>query len=480
MTKYRWLRPFILVFMAGSLLMGGTGCQKDQISSGSSLSVYSSTDSINFEQVFTTEVQPTKTIKLFNGSADQQVTIQNIRLGGGENSPFKINVNGQPGSSFSSISLAGDDSLYVFVTVSLPEHQADGPFGIIDSLEYQYGNRTDKILLYATGLNAYYLKAGNISRDTTWTNKRPIVLNGTITVASATTLHIEPGTKIYTKAGKGIRVNGRLEALGTYDSSGQILMTGSRLDKPYDGMPGSWQGISFGPQSKNNKLRYVQIQNAVNALTDTSKSINNFDVNSSPEVVRLEGCIIMQSSHEGLLLRHSSATLTNCLIYNCGIGLRAMGGKYTLNYLTMAGYSNDLIYHTDPLLYLADHNESGIADPLNFSATNCIFTGDNDPLDEIFLENQTGAFTLAFKNSLIKAANLPPFGSFKDCLLNIDPAFVLIDNRRAEYDFQLLNISEAIGKAIPINGITDDLLHQVRSTTASTMGCYEFKEAATL
>lgn len=474
MTKNRWTYFLIL---AGCFLICLPGCQKDQVGTDSGLSVYSSADSVKFDQVFTTQIQPTQSVKLFNGS-EQDIHINNMRLAGGETSPFKINVNGQAGTNFNTLSLAKDDSLYVFITISLPEHNSDEPFVVKDSIEYQYGDKTGKIILHAVGMNAYFLSGGTISSDTTWTDARPIVVNDNITVATTATLHINPGTDVYTRAGKSIRVNGRIRAQGTADKAHQILLTGSRLDEPYNNMPGSWLGLSFGPDSKNNILSYVHIKNAVNGIADTSKSISEFDVNNQTAVT-LEGCVIMQSAKEALLFSHSNAIISNCLIYNSGIGIRAMGGKYALNYLTMTGYSNDYIYHTNPLLYLADHNGNGVGDPLTVMATNCIITGDNEPLDEIFLDNKNSDFTLVFKNSLIKATSLPPLGSFKDCLLNVDPAFISIDNRRAAYNFQLLNVSPAIGAGIPVNGISKDILNQQRSEVMPTIGCYEFKEAAT-
>jgi len=471
-------RPSLWVLLLTALLLGwGISCQKDQLVSGSTVSVYNETDSLQFDEVFTRQPQPTQSVKIFNGS-EGAVSIRNIRLAGADASPFKINVNGQAGTDFTGLSLGKNDSLYIFVTVSLPEHADDAPFDVLDSIEYQYGDKTGKIILSATGLNAYYLTGGTISQDTSWTNKRPIVINGNIVVAQSATLHINPGTKVYTKAGKGIQINGRLEAIGGVDSAAQILMTGSRLDAPYNNMPGSWQGLSFGAGSVNNQLAYVHLNNAVNAICDTAKSIASYNVHSTVSLF-LNSCIVMQSSKEALLFKHSSATLTNCLIYNSGMAIRAMGGNYTLDYLTLAGYSNDYSYHTDPLLYLADHNAEGLKDPLSLTATNCILTGDNDPLDELSVDNIYNQFTLSFKNDLIKAATLPSVGNFTDCLFNVDPAFSVIDNRSAVYDFQPLSISPVIAAASPIQGITTDITGQQRSSSAPTIGCYECKEATT-
>ncbi|WP_139188084.1 hypothetical protein [Arachidicoccus rhizosphaerae] len=470
--------PSLCILLLTVLLLGfTTSCQKDQLVSGSTVSLYNETDSLQFDEVFTTQPQPTQQVKIFNGS-EGTVSINNIKLAGGSKSPFKINVNGQAGTDFSNLNLAKNDSLYVFVTVTLPEHDKDTPFDVLDSIEYQYGNKTGKIILSATGINAFYLPGGNISHDTTWTDQRPIVISGNITVAEGATLQIKPGAQIYTKAGKGILINGRLEALGSADSAAQILMTGSRLDAPYNNMPGSWQGLNFGPSSKNNHLTFVHLYNAVNAISDTDKPISGFNVLTT-SAISLNNCIIMQSAKEALLFRHSSATISNCLIYNSGMAIRAMGGSYSLQYLTLAGYSNDYIYHTNPLLYLADHNGQGNQDPLLLSATNCIITGDNDALDELAVDNVYNQFTLSFQNDLIKAVNLPSIGTFTNCLLNVDPAFTLVDNRSSTYDFQPLSISSVIASAKPIQGITADLLGRLRDPSAPTIGCYEFKEATT-
>ena len=473
-----FIRPYLLpLILISCLLAGFSACQKDQLIAGTALSLYNSIDSIKFNEVFTTQVQPTQSVKIFNGS-EQAVNITRLQLAGGHTSPFKINVNGQPGTDFNDLHLAKNDSFYVFITVNLPENKSDAPFEAKDSIIYQYGGKTGKITLQATGLNAFYLSKGSLSKDTTWTNKRPIVINDNLTIEKGVTLSIKPGTKVYTKAGKGIIINGRLQAIGTTDSAGQILFTGSRLDEPYNNMPGSWQGLSFGADSKNNILRYVHIKNAVNGIADTSRAVTGGDPGSE-SYLTLEGCVVMQSRKEALLFRHASALLNNCLIYNSGIGIRAMGGHYKLQYVTMAAYSNDYIYHADPLLYLADHNETGHPDPLTFTVTNCIITGDNDPMDELYLDNINGAFQLDFKNDLLKAGSLPPLGHFSDCLLNVDPGFALIDNRRAVYDFQLLSVSPAKDAGLPVNGITTDMTGQLRSASSPSLGCYEFKEAAT-
>lgn len=448
-------------------------CKKEQIATGTGVYLFTSQDTIKFDTVFTSTVQITQSFKIFNNNT-QPVQISRLTLRGGDQSAFKINVNGTPGTSFNDILLQDKDSIYVFVTVKLPASAQNSPFNALDSIEFQYNGQTDKVLLSAVGQNAFFLQTQTLQKDTTWTSARPIVLMGDVHVGSQATLHIEKGTRIYSQLNARLWVDGRLLALGGYNKGEQILFTNNRLDRPYSDLPGSWGGIVFGRQSQGNKLQYVTLRNAINGITDTSRTEPTSE--NEPPNIMLEACQIGNASKQAVLLQNSTARIINCLLYNSGIALRLMGGRYDLTYSTIASYSNDHVYHTDPGLYLAGQGSNGEQYPLQLTAVNNIIYGDNTSLDELYFdEMSSGKIKADFQNCLLKAVSQPAVGTYKDCIWNEDPGFAVIDNQRFVYDFRVLGNSAAVHQGQPIN-IQFDLNHELRSGSTPTIGCLEFKD----
>ena len=92
-------------------------CKKDSFitSPNARLNV---TDSIKFDTVFTTTGSVTRSFKNFNDN-NQKLLISKIRLMGGSNSPFKLNINGIAESEANNIEIDANDSIYVFVSVTI-------------------------------------------------------------------------------------------------------------------------------------------------------------------------------------------------------------------------------------------------------------------------------------------------------------------------------------------------------------------------
>ena len=103
------------------------GCKKDQFIYDGNATTLLSADSIRFDTVFTSAGSITRSLKIFNLN-DQKILINSIRLAGGTNSPFKININGQAATQEQNIDLPAGDSMYVFVQVSIDPTNATNPF----------------------------------------------------------------------------------------------------------------------------------------------------------------------------------------------------------------------------------------------------------------------------------------------------------------------------------------------------------------
>jgi hypothetical protein len=89
MSLLRWIFPVLIL----SLIMT-SGCTDDIVPGEGSLLF--SEDTVIFDTVFTTIGSVTKQFKVYNPSSDE-VTISSIALARGQQSKYRINVDGVPG-----------------------------------------------------------------------------------------------------------------------------------------------------------------------------------------------------------------------------------------------------------------------------------------------------------------------------------------------------------------------------------------------
>jgi len=453
-----------LIFLVGLLFLS---CSKTSFTTSSNAYLLIP-DSIKFDTIFTSIGSTTQSFKIFNPNK-QSIHINEIKLSGGENSYFKMNVNGQSNYDFQNIDLAGGDSMYVFVAVNITPNDSTMPFLAGDSIGITYNSHQQFVQLQAYGQNAVFMKAQTINQDTTWTNHLPIVLLGNLTVATNTTLTIEKGTKIYAHAKTAFEVNGTLIANGGTDTADRILFTNDRFDYPYVESTNQWFGINFGADSKGNILNNVTVLNAYIGIADTM-------LNQPQTAVRLSlnGCILSNHDYAALYLRNANASIINSLITNSGAQvILENGGDYSFNYCTLVGYNNNFVPHGNPSLIIDNNPEIGATSALQATITNCIVYGDYTTEIET-LEGALQNFSIDFNYGLYKVdSRLPLSGfTFSNSMQNTDPQFQEINGWANTYNFQLQATSPAIGTATP-NATTTDILGQPRDAQHPTIGCYE-------
>ena len=124
------VRNLILLLLAVSYF----ACTKESFTSDSSAVLKTSVDTLHFDTVFTSTGSTSQFIKIFNDN-NKGVHISSVRLLGGSNSAFKINVDGLPGPQVNYVDVAADDSAYIYVTVSINPTAANLPFIVRDSIE---------------------------------------------------------------------------------------------------------------------------------------------------------------------------------------------------------------------------------------------------------------------------------------------------------------------------------------------------------
>lgn len=456
--KFRFLF-FLIAFFTFTI-----SCKKTSFITSADALLFTSTDTLHFDTIFTGTGSITQSFKIFNPN-DQKLLISNIQLAGGNNSSFKINVDGSQGVNFSNIEIAPNDSIYVFVAAGINHSSTNLPFLVQDSLQINYNGNVQWVQLDAYGQNAYFLRNAIVTKDTLWSNDLPVVILGPLTITQGKTLTISKGVHIYCHTDAKIIVNGSLHISG--ETSARITFTGDRLDDYYKDLPGSWQGIIFNESSVNNFINDADFKNAKDAIT-----VNDF-LNPSPKL-NLNGCIINNASGAGILSNHSSINVVNCLIYNCGSNINiTAGGNYNFTNCTIAGYSTNFVSHSNPVLNINNADSSNQTFPLNANFINSIFYGDEGIVTDEIAVQQSGntPFTLNFENDLYRGNSA--VGSFANCIQNADPLFVNIDNSKNEFDFHLQAGSPCINAGKKIS-ISTDLYGTPRDSNPD-IGCYEAK-----
>lgn len=451
-------------FLFTCLIFCLASCKKDGFITSKEAFLLTSDTAIHFDTVFTSVGSITKQLKLFNIN-DQKLRISSLTLAGGASSFFKINVSGTPGTQFNNIDLDGGDSLYIFITVNIDPSSGALPFLIDDSLRIDYNGNTQIVKLDAYGQNAHFLRSTIISQNTTWTNDLPYILLDTFAVDKGVTLSIEGGTKVYCGANTPFTVAGTLHVNGTNDSTGSVSFVNNRLDAPYNEQPGTWQGIYFAPQSRNNILTFTHISNALQGIAADEGS-----------EISLAQCIISNCAEGGIVTYHSTVKAVNCLVSNNSYNVYCLaGGTYSFTNCTLASYNTKYLFHQYPALTLSNANDDETeVNALQAQFENCIIWGEDGTLtDEVINAPKAGASsTVTFTNTLYRGSAEATGITYADCLQNTDPLFQTADTENDVFDFHLSSTSPCIdaGKK---GSTAIDLEGNLRSETPD-IGCYEF------
>jgi len=449
-----------------------SSCRKDKLlTDGGNIAF--STDTLKFDTVFTSLGSVTRSFKIYNTNK-RRVRFENIRLKNGSASPFRMNIDGTPTKSIADIEMAPNDSLYVFVALTIDPSTGTQPFLVQDAVEVTLNGNTSAVQLEAFGQDAHYI-VDSVLKSQTWVNDKPYVIIHSALVDSAETLTIQKGCRIYMHADSKLYVGGTLRTFGTKTDS--VIFQGDRLDRDYFGYkdyPGEWRGIHFLSSSLQNNLNYTIIKNG--GLTDAAVYVQPPWVPLGGPMVELNNCTIANAAGFGLLCFNTNVRANNCLIHTCGQQNLAIieGGEYEFNHCTMATYGGVGINHAQqPTVAVLNYRDISLTEfigaNLKANFTNCIIYGPLD--DELFL-NQKGNWTydVNFSHCLVKRSTAWPISTV-NTLSNQDPQFKDI----SKWDYHVPNTSPAKGAGIFQTSqaalIAD--LDGVTRVNPPSIGCYE-------
>lgn len=344
-----YLNPrFILCYLAffAILISGNMSCTKPVLTNTSAELSFSQRQ-VFFDTVFTTEGSTFQYFTIHN-THNQPIEISSVKLVGSYTSPFRVNLDGTPGTSFSNIRIPANDSLFCFVTVTINPTAANLPFVIEDSLQFVTNGNTQYVDLIAYGQNAYFYKP-NVFPTTgpaysvvkcgdVWDSSKPHVVFGYLVVDSGCTLTMKPGTKVYMHNNAVLLINkgGTLKIQGGPLPLGLPVVTiqGDRLESAYSTIPGQWGEIWLSPGSLNNQISWAVIKNGtVGVEADTVASWTN-------PTLEIDHTIIKSMSEFGLLGQGSyivgnDDVFADCQYYCMNLSL---GGQYAFEQCTIANY----------------------------------------------------------------------------------------------------------------------------------------------
>lgn len=133
-----------------------SSCRKDNITTNPSDKLAFSTDTLTFDTVFTTLGSTTLYFTVHNPNS-QKISISNMHLSGGENSIFRLNIDGQAINQASNVEIPANDSIYVFVAVTVDPNIENNPFVMYDSVLFETNGNLQSVTLQAWGQNANFI-----------------------------------------------------------------------------------------------------------------------------------------------------------------------------------------------------------------------------------------------------------------------------------------------------------------------------------
>lgn len=405
---------FFVLLAAGGMQL--TSCKKAVLFSEGNLDF--SADTVVFDTVFTTIGSTTKRLKIYNNS-NRNLIVEEIELMGGENSPFRINVDGISDDSFSDIEIEGNDSLWVFVEVTLDPNGGTLPMIIEDSIRFRTNGVDQHVLLAAWGQDAYFHY--NDTNSGVWPNDKPHVVYGFAGIDVGQTLTIPAGTDIYLHNNSLIYVfKGALHIEGT--KSDPVTFQGDRLEADYDDVSGQYYGIYF-EKALPSTIDYAVIKNGIAGVHLFGEDPGNMGYTLEMSNTIIQNC----SRYGAFVFDGARLKAENCIISDNGIHafLLLRGGDFNFNHCHLLSYGQG--DQVGAAVGITNFFNDTIGPINEGTITNSVVYGFGDY--EVAMDTSTlGTINLMFDYNLIRAAAPFTDAFYTNTIWNTDPGFLDIEN----------------------------------------------------
>jgi hypothetical protein len=455
-------------------------CEDEKYMTANDVKLEFSVDTVMFDTIFTAVGSTTQHLKVYN-PYDQAVKVSGVRLVGSPDSDFRLNINGIPSDELAELEIPANDSIYIFVEVTIDPLGEDQPIVVKDSIEFLTNTNLQYVKLVAWGQDIELVESP-LTGDVEWTDEKPYVVYGNALVEKNATLKINPGARIYFHAGTGLYVKGNLHVNGTREKP--VIFQADRLEEIYKDVPDQWNGIFLYSGSHDNQLNYAEIKNANIGL-----QVGNIE-NDGYASVNIQNTKIYNHAYAGIFALKSKIFAFNTLIYNCGYYAAALliGGDYEFYHTTIANYWGGYATRSRSTSSLTISDHVVVDQPDGSKATysgdltkayfaNSIVTGNILNGNEVELARLGKlAFNYYFDHCLLSMADTVDVENakyYRNILKNAQPKFI---DPYVKMNFQLDTLSDAKDAGLPEIGklFPYDLIDQNRTLDAGPdLGAYE-------
>ena len=430
----KYLSSIFLVIVMVVSAVGLSSCIEDGYTSSPGDRPSFSVDTLYMGTVITTDVSTTHRFTVRNPHS-KGLIVSDIRVVGENADLFRLNVDGLSGTTFSNVEIRANDSIYVFVSCTLPENNVNTPVDVTADISFVTNGVTDKVALLATGRDVTRLYGHVVESDTQFVAEKPYQIFDSLVVAPDVTLTLPAGTSLMFHDKAYLRIYGTLISEGTVDNP--VEMRGDRTGDvisgiTFDLMAGQWHGVDFMPGSKGNRLSHTNVRNTVQGV---------IVVDSQLELVNSR---LRNSQYRALTAQGSDITAIGCEFAEAPYGtVFLLGGESIFDHCTFPNYYLfSAIY--EPSLTLAHLNETSKVEGFDGPFTRATIT--NSILYGLGSDIAPGDLTdteVFISNCLFKSAGSDD-EHFIDCLWDADPLYYTV---REDYifDYRLKPESPAIG-----------------------------------
>jgi hypothetical protein len=434
-------------------------CKKNNLLSKKNLEF--SVDTLVFDTVFTTIGSTTKQFKIYNKES-KTVKIDQIELMGGQNSPFRMNVDGNMGTSLSNIRIEGKDSLFVFVEVTLDINSQTLPMIVEDSIRFRTNGKDQYVKLAVWGQDMYFHYSNFQAEifdfnEGIWPNDKPHVIYGAAIVDSAKTLTIQAGTKVHLHKNSVFYVyKSTLNIVGI--PGNEVVFQGDRLEQDYQEVAGQYYGIYFR-EALPSTIDYAIIKNGTSGVHLYSE-----DASNTGYTLTMTNTIIQNQARYGVFI-YSGAKVKaeNCIISKNGTHalLVLEGGDFNFNHCDLLGYGSS----QNPAVGISNYFTNYQTATTNVGSINegvlynCVLSGNLSTelaIDTIQLSGVNLNFD--FKNCLIKSEIVQTDAFYQSILWNENPLFT--DPTIYDFSFSLSSILNGNGFT---TSVSTDIFGNARS-----------------
>lgn len=416
--KYKNTLSFACILAALVSIFGITSCENDSFSENPEHRLEFSTDTLTFDTVFTTIGSATSRILVYNRN-NKALNITQVRLAGGRESSFRINVDGSLNADnrFENVEIRAKDSMYIFVEITVDPTDSNSPVFISDSLVFVTNGVSQKIQLEAFGQDMELLKDKYILNDTTLTATKPYIVYGYLGVDTAKTLTLAPGTRLYFHNNANLVVYGNLKAIGTPEQP--ITLRGDRLDKikfatpfPYNNVAGQWGGVYLLWSGGKHELKHVNMNSGYVGIY-----FSNGDRRSLP-TLEIANCRIHNFLLYGIVVQNGNIQVTNTEISNTSsYSVYLNGGKHSFIHCTIANYFNNsnvqpVSRDKKPAVMIMELNRIA---PMETVFRNCAIAGSSE-IEFSLASRFTELYKGTFANSYIRrpdSLSLPQYSAIR-------------------------------------------------------------------